>query len=133
MERDLSKFEEKIGYNFKDKELLNNALTHTSYAYESDTKSNERLEYLGDSILEFISSEWLFKNYENLTEGQMTKIRASAVCEDSLFEIATKLQFGKYLNLGRSELANNNIKKAILNLAYKKNCKLMEMLVLYIQ
>ena len=114
MEKDLSKFEERIGYKFKDKKLLNNALTHTSYAYESDTESNERLEYLGDSILEFISSEWLFRNYENLTEGQMTKVRASAVCEDSLFEVAVKLQFGKYLNLGRSELASNNIKKAIL-------------------
>ena len=90
MEIDLSKFEEEIGYNFKDKNLLENALTHTSYAYESDTKSNERLEYLGDSILEFVISEKLFKEYENLAEGEMTKVRAATVCENSLFEVARK-------------------------------------------
>ena len=114
MEKDFRKFEENIGYTFKDKNLLNTALTHTSYSYENGTTSNERLEYLGDSILEFVSSEWLFKNYNNLSEGQMTKVRATAVCENSLFEVARKLQFRNYINLGKSQLKLRNIKKAIL-------------------
>ena len=114
MEKDLSVFEEKIGYNFKNKILLKTALTHTSYAYEHKTKSNERLEYLGDSILEFVSSEYLFENYDNLSEGEMTKVRASAVCEDSLFEIAKEHNFSDFLYLGKSEKAMNTNKKAIL-------------------
>ena len=113
MEKDLSGFEEKIGYNFKNKILLKTALTHTSYAYEHKTKSNERLEYLGDSILEFVSSEYLFENYDNLSEGEMTKVRASAVCEDSLFEIAKEHNFSDFLYLGKSEKAMNTNKKAI--------------------
>ena len=114
MEKNFSEFEKNIGYTFKDKNLLNTALTHTSYSYENGTKSNERLEYLGDSILEFVSSEWLFKNYDNLSEGQMTKVRAVAVCEESLFNVAVKLGFGKFLNLGKSQLTMKGIKKAIL-------------------
>ena len=114
MEKDLKVFEEKIGYSFKNKNLLKTALTHTSYAYEHKTKSNERLEYLGDSILEFVSSEYLFENFENLSEGEMTKVRASAVCEDSLFEIAKEHNFSDFLYLGKSEKAMNTNKKAIL-------------------
>ncbi len=114
MDKDLSVFEEKIGYSFKNKILLRTALTHTSYAYEHKTKSNERLEYLGDSILEFVSSEYLFENYDNLSEGEMTKVRASAVCEDSLFEIAKEHNFSDFLYLGKSEKAMNTNKKAIL-------------------
>ena len=114
MEKNLERFEEKIGYTFQNKELLKNALTHTSYAYESDVESNERLEYLGDSILEFVSSEFLYKNYQNLTEGEMTKVRATTVCENNLFEIAKRHDFSDFLFLGKSEKANHNIKKAIL-------------------
>ena len=114
MENDLKEFEKNIGYFFQNKKLLKNALTHTSYAYECNVSSNERLEYLGDSILEFISSEWLFKNYGNLTEGEMTKVRATAVCENSLFEIAKRHNFSDFLFLGKSEKSNHNIKKAIL-------------------
>lgn len=91
------------GYTFKNKELLKTALTHTSYAYEQKCKSNERLEYLGDSILEFISSEYLFKNYENLSEGEMTKVRSYAVCENGLYEVALKHDFSDFLYLGKSE------------------------------
>ena len=108
------KFEEKIGYTFKDKTLLRNALTHTSYAYEFKVKSNERLEYLGDSILEFISSKYLFENYNKLTEGEMTKVRAYAVCEDSLYKVAIKNNFSDFLYLGRSEQTSKNNKKALL-------------------
>ena len=102
------------GYTFKNKELLKTALTHTSYAYEQKCKSNERLEYLGDSILEFISSEYLFKNYENLSEGEMTKVRSYAVCENGLYEVALKHDFSDFLYLGKSERSEKNKKKAIL-------------------
>ena len=114
VEKNLNVFEENIGYIFKNKDLLRNALTHTSYAYEHKVKSNERLEYLGDSILEFISSEYLFLNYNNLSEGEMTKVRAFAVCEDSLYKIAIEHNFSDFLYLGRSEQTAKNNKKAIL-------------------
>ena len=107
-------FEKNIGYNFKNKTLLEKALTHTSYAYENKVESYERLEYLGDSILEFISSKYLFENYKNLSEGEMTKVRAYAVCEDSLYKIALKHNFSDFLYLGKSEKATNTNKKAIL-------------------
>ena len=114
MKNDIAIFEQKIGYTFKNKNLLKNALTHTSYAYENKVKSYERLEYLGDSILEFISSKYLFENFEKLTEGEMTKVRAYAVCEDSLYKIAVKHNFSDFLYLGKSEKATNTNKKAIL-------------------
>lgn len=107
-------FEKNIGYTFKNKDLLKNALTHTSYAYENKIESYERLEYLGDSILEFISSKYLFENFKNLSEGEMTKVRAYAVCEDSLYKIALKHNFSDFLYLGKSEKATNTNKKAIL-------------------
>ena len=114
MNKDLSILENEIGYVFNNKNLLINALTHTSYAYENKTKSYERLEYLGDSILEFISSNYLFTNYENLSEGEMTKVRAYAVCEDNLFKIANNHGFSDFLFLGKSELSGTNNRKAIL-------------------
>lgn len=114
MKNELENFEKDIGYCFKNKELLKTALTHTSYAYENKVKSYERLEYLGDSILEFISSKYLFENFEKLTEGEMTKVRAYAVCEDSLYQIAIKHNFSDFLYLGKSEQMSNTNKKAIL-------------------
>lgn len=111
----LEKFEKNIGYTFKDKNLLKNALTHTSYAFDHHVESNEKLEFLGDSILEFISSIYIYQNYPNLKEGEMTKVRATVVCEDSLFKIATKLNFNQFLYLGKSELkGKEQIRKAIL-------------------
>ena len=110
----LEKFQEKIGYKFKDEKLLQTALTHTSYAYENKLESNEKLEYLGDSILEFISSKYLYNNYKELKEGEMTKVRAYAVCEESLYKIALQLNFSDFLYLGKSEKSTNNDKKAIL-------------------
>ncbi len=114
MENNLKILENSIGYTFKNKQLLKTALTHTSYAYENKVKSYERLEYLGDSILEFISSKYLFENFEGLTEGEMTKVRAYAVCEESLYKIALKHNFSDFLYLGRSEKSTNSNKKAIL-------------------
>ena len=109
------KLEKSIGYEFKNKELLKNALTHTSYAYENNVESNEKLEFLGDSILEFLSSKYLFNNYKKLKEGEMTKVRATVVCEESLYKIALKHNFSDFLYLGKSESSNKaNLSKAIL-------------------
>ncbi len=96
--------EEEIGYVFNNKDLLNVALSHTSYANEHKGQaSNERTEYLGDAVLELISSEYIFNNYSKLSEGEMTKARAYAVCEDSLVKVAKKYHFEKYLLLGKCE------------------------------
>ncbi len=108
------KLEKSIGYTFKNKELLKQALTHTSYAYERKIESNEKLEFLGDSILEFISSKYIFNNYKNLKEGEMTKVRAEVVCEDSLYNIAVTHHFSDFILVGKSETHNKgNLKPAI--------------------
>ena len=111
-----SKLEEELEYTFKNKSLLITALTHTSYANEKKTTSNEKLEFLGDSILEFLSSIYIYNNYPKLKEGEMTKVRAQVVCEESLYKIAKKHNFNLYLNLGKSErmLGKENVKMAIL-------------------
>lgn len=103
-----------INYEFENKNLLKTALTHTSYAHMHDVESNEKLEYLGDSILEFITSKYLYKNYMNLNEGEMTKLRATVVCEESLYEVAIKLELGKFLITSRGEGFGNVKNKAIL-------------------
>ena len=111
----MEKLEENIGYTFKNKELLKKALTHTSYAYEHNLESNEKLEFLGDSILEFISSSYLYNNYLNLKEGEMTKVRATVVCEKSLYKVAQMHNFSDFLYLGKSErLSGGENRPAIL-------------------
>ena len=111
----MKKLEDQIGYTFKNKELLKKALTHTSYAYEHGIESNEKLEFLGDSILEFISSIYLYKNYSHLKEGEMTKVRATVVCEKSLYRIAKMHNFSDFLNLGNSERkSREEVRPAIL-------------------
>lgn len=111
----LGKFEENINYKFKEIKLLKTALTHTSYAHENKIESNEKLEFLGDAILEFTVSNYLYKNYKKLKEGEMTKVRAAVVCEKSLHKIATKYEFDKLLYLGKSEkLSGGSHKPAIL-------------------
>ena len=101
------KLEESIGYKFKNILLLNKALTHRSYAYENKIESNEKLEFLGDAILEVTISKYMYNNYKKLTEGEMTKVRATVVCEHSLYEVAKKHNFSDFLNLGKSEIANH--------------------------
>lgn len=114
-EEKLKKLEENIGYTFKDINLLKNALTHTSYANEHDMKSNEKLEFLGDSILEFISSDYMYKKYTLLKEGELTKVRATVVCEKSLYKIAKTHNFSDFLYLGKSEvMTGGNKRPAIL-------------------
>jgi ribonuclease-3 len=99
-----AEFEEKIGYSFKDKALLELALTHSSYANENKLKkNNERFEFLGDSVLGFVTAEYLFSEYKNRPEGEMTKLRAAVVCEKSLFRFAEQIDLGKYILLGRGE------------------------------
>ena len=111
----MKSLEENIGYTFKDKKLLKKALTHTSYAYEHNVESNEKLEFLGDSILEFISSDYLYKNYQNLKEGEMTKVRATVVCETSLHKVALMHKFSEFLYLGKSERnTSKEVRPAIL-------------------
>jgi ribonuclease-3 len=107
----LEDFEANIGYTFKDKDKLKNALTHTSYANENNIASNEKLEFLGDAILEFVTSKYLYKNYRHLKEGEMTKVRASVVCENSLFNVAISHNFSDFLYLGKSELLNGGNKR----------------------
>ena len=99
----MERLEKSLGYTFFNKELLKKALTHTSYAYENNVDSNEKLEFLGDSILEFVSSTYLFKNYSQLKEGEMTKVRATVVCEKSLYKVAKMHNFSDFLYLGKSE------------------------------
>lgn len=103
----LEEFEKNIVYTFKDKSLLKTALTHTSYAHDNRTQSNEKLEFLGDAILEFVVSEYLYNNYKKLKEGEMTKVRATVVCEDSLYKVAKKHNFSDFLLLGKSEIKCN--------------------------
>ena len=103
---ELSKLEENIGYKFKNINLLKKALTHTSYANQNHIESNEKLEFLGDSILEFISSKYIYNNYSFLKEGEMTKVRADVVCEKSLHKVALKHNFSDFLYLGKSQIMN---------------------------
>ena len=95
-----------IGYRFKNITLLQNALTHSSYANEhwhDSLKSNERLEFLGDSILGMVVAEHLYRNFPNRLEGDLTRMRADMVCESSLARIAQQVDLGKYLLLGNGE------------------------------
>lgn len=100
-----------IGYTFKNEKLLTEALTHSSYANEhgkdgEKPKFNERLEFFGDAILEFLCSEYLFTAYRDLPEGALTKMRAAAVCEDSLAALGGKIGLGEAILLGRGEEQN---------------------------
>lgn len=101
----MEKLEQKIGYSFKDINLLLTALTHSSYANEKNDRSlsYERLEFLGDSILGLITAEFLFQHRPRLPEGRMTRLRAELVCEGSLKVIAQELGIGDYMRLGRGE------------------------------
>lgn len=106
METNLEVFEKTIGYQFKNKNLLTQALTHSSYANEKKlgkTGCNERLEFLGDAVLELISSDFLFKKYPGIPEGELTKKRASMVCEPSLAYCAREFGLPAYLLLGKGE------------------------------
>ena len=98
--------EEKLGYSFSDDTLLRHALTHSSYANEHRSEgmtSNERLEFLGDSVLGMVVADHLYRTHPDMPEGELTRTRAALVCEDSLYEVAQTLELGKYLRLGKGE------------------------------
>lgn len=102
----LKELEERIDYQFKNQNLFSQALTHSSYANErhwDKKRCNERLEFLGDSVLEVVSSEFLFLNHPDMPEGEMTKLRASLVCEPALAYCAEAISLGDYLILGKGE------------------------------
>lgn len=93
-----------IGYTFKDGELLLKALTHSSFANEKHLpESNERLEFLGDSVLSLVVADYLYRHFSHIPEGELTKLRASLVCEQALSSFAERISLGEWLRLGRGE------------------------------
>ncbi len=119
----LKEFEEIIGYTFTDKSLLKTGLTHSSFANENRGKNiafNERLEFLGVSVLSLVVSNYLFENYKKMPEGGLTKARATIVCERSLFACAQNIDLGKFLILGKGEaLTGGRTRPSILADAFE--------------
>ncbi len=108
MAQGIAELEERIGYTFQDKSLIKQALTHSSYANEMRILKNdnyERLEFLGDAVLEMVSSDFLFSKYPTMPEGQLSKLRASLVCEPALSLAAKRIELEKYFLLGKGEEA----------------------------
>ncbi len=106
--KDIEEFEDRIGYAFHNKRLLENALTHSSFANERHwtyNRNNERLEFLGDAVLELVSSDFIFHEHNSDMEGEMTKLRASLVCERSLADSARQIGLGRFIRLGKGEAA----------------------------
>lgn len=95
-----------FNYNFSDEQLIETALTHSSYANEHSGVCNERMEFLGDSVLSLAVSRYIYEKFPYLPEGRLSKIRASVVCEKTLAKCAEKLNFGNYIKLGRGEEAS---------------------------
>lgn len=123
-EAKLNKIQDIIGYHFNDISKLRLALTHSSFAYEcpkpTNGQYNERIEYLGDAVLELISTEFLYTHYEKKDEGQLTKMRASLVCEYTLAQAAKEFQLGEFLFLSRGEEKTNGREKdSILSDAFE--------------
>ena len=111
---DLNKLQKIIGYRFQNRELLKQALTHSSYANEKGTGhlgSNERLEYLGDAVLELVSSEYFYHAYPEVPEGKLTKMRASFVCEPALAETSERISLKDFILLGKGEEATGGRKR----------------------
>ena len=102
----MNELEQKLQYTFQDKSLLENALRHSSYANENRNRnvtSNERLEFLGDSVLGFVTAKYLYKHFPQMPEGRMTKLRAELVCEAALHKVAQELNLGQFIRLGKGE------------------------------
>ncbi|HHW24590.1 MAG TPA: ribonuclease III [Bacillota bacterium] len=122
---DFGELEKALGYEFQNKELLKMALTHSSYSNEMKAKGiaaecNERAEFLGDAVLSYIASSYLYKNYPKLSEGELTRIRAQVVCERALCEYAQELGLGSYLLLGHGEaLSHGERRPSILADAFE--------------
>ena len=108
----LEDYEKLIGYRFEDRSLLETALTHSSYANEHKCKSYERLEFLGDSVLGFVTAEYLFSHFPDLPEGELTKNRAALVCEKSLCGFSKALRVGEFLRLSHGEMNSGGRERA---------------------
>ena len=116
MSHTLDELQRRIGYRFRDPQLLKQALTHSSYSNETGARThhllcNERLEFLGDSVLSLITSEYLYQNFPGLPEGDLTRIRAATVCEGALASYAGKLELGEFLLLGKGERQSGGAQK----------------------
>ena len=112
----LESLEEKLGYQFQNRDYLRRAVTHSSYSNETGARNhhllcNERLEFLGDSVLSIITSEYLYKDYAEFPEGDLTRMRAAVVCEEALASYAHKIGLGEYLLLGKGESHNGGARK----------------------
>ena len=117
---DLAELEEKIGYKFGKREYLRRAMTHSSYSGGKNNGSNERLEFLGDSVLQITVSQYLFTNMTTVPEGGLTKLRASIVCENSLYNFANRIELGKYILLGKGEeMTGGRTRRSILADAFE--------------
>ena len=115
MDNNIAELENAIGYSFINKSLLKNALTHTSFVNENRNEGyedNERLEFFGDAIIEFHVSEYLFKKFADFPEGDLTRIRASMVCEPSLAKCALNIDLGSHLYMGKGEEASGGRERA---------------------
>lgn len=116
----LHELEEVIGYKFKNREYLHHAMTHSSYSGGKNFECNERLEFLGDAVLQLTISKYLFTNMKSVPEGGLTKLRASIVCENSLYNFAKKIDLGKYILLGKGEeMTGGRDRKSILSDAFE--------------
>ncbi len=114
MKNELERLEENIGYSFKNKNLLIEAMSHSSYINErkiNKTACNERLEFLGDAVLELASSDYLFKKYADIPEGKLSKMRAALVCEPALYECSKAIELGSFIKLGKGEEAGGGRNK----------------------
>ena len=114
----LTEREQALGYTFRDRSLLENALRHSSYANENRREglcSNERLEFLGDAVLGFVVAEYLYRTYPDHPEGDLTRMRAELVCEGSLAAVAAELRLGGHLLLGHGEDAGGGRTRASIN------------------
>lgn len=118
--KELEELEKKIGYKFRDIRLLHHAMTHSSYSGGKNYECNERLEFLGDAVLQLTVSKYLFTNMKSVPEGGLTKLRASIVCENSLYAFAKRIDLGKYILLGKGEeQSGGRDRKSILSDAFE--------------
>jgi len=114
VKEELKDLEEKIGYNFKNQVILKQALTHSSYASENQVESNQRLEFLGDAVLELAVRNYLFYEYPHLKEGELSKLKACLVEETTLAKVAKSLCLGDFLRLGKGERQSGGNKKGTI-------------------